>query len=84
MKKEEIQTLHKTAAEIGFISKYISIIQNSEELYIVNDDIFHSSIDYCGVIKIPENLKVEFKQKLLEYFVSEYNESVYKLKNIEL
>ncbi len=84
MNKEDVTTLHKAAADIGMISRAISIIQYSEDLYIANDDVFNSSFSYDGVIKIPESLKAEFKKKLLEYFAGKYNEYVSNLKNIEL
>ena len=84
MKRENFTTIHKTADNIGFISRAISIIHNSEDLYIINDDNIRMPLDFNGIIKIPEDLKEEFKQKLLEYFVSKYNESVNKLKDIEL
>jgi hypothetical protein len=84
MNKEDVTTLQKAAADIGMISRAISIIQYSEDLYIANDDVFHSSFSYDGVIKIPESLKAEFKKKLLEYFAGKYNEYVSNLKNIEL
>lgn len=84
MNKEDISTLHKAAADIGMISRAISIIQYSENLYISNDDVFHSSFNYDGVIKIPESLKNDFKQKLLDYFAGKYNEYVSELKSIEL
>lgn len=83
MKKEHIRTIQEASYFLGLIGKYIALLENTEELYIIS----YCSIDRFNIedaIKIPKCLTKEFKQKLEAFFENEYSKYVNELKAIEL
>ena len=84
MTKEDLKTIGSVSFFLDSIHKYISTIQNAENLYIISDYNIHCGFERGDAVRIPDCLKEELKQKLTEYYSQKYNEYVEKLKTIEL
>ena len=84
MDKGKIKKISFAADTLGVINRAVTTLQNTDELYIITDYSIKCGMYPGDAIVIPQCLVEEFKQKLLEYYVQKYNETVEDLKKVTL
>lgn len=80
----KIKKISFAADTLGIINRAVTTLQNTDELYIITDYSIKCGMSPGDTIVIPHCLVEEFKQKLLEYYVQKYNETVEDLKKVTL
>jgi hypothetical protein len=84
MDKEDFKIVNNAAGNLDIISRAISTLQNSNELYFITDYSIMNRFDTRDAIKIPQCLIDEFKDRLIAYYAERYNVIVEDLKKVTL
>jgi hypothetical protein len=84
MDKDKLNQIRSAADSLGIIYRAVTILQKTDELYIITDYSIHCGLQPDDEIVIPRCLVEEFKQKLLDHYTRRYNEIVEDLKKVTL
>ena len=84
MDKDKLKKISSAADSLGKINRAVTILQNTDELYIITDYSIKCGLHPDDEIVIPRCLVEEFRQRLLDHYTRRYNEIVEDLKKVTL